>query len=73
MKIRWEGSKLIHPFSDGGLDYGGNEKEDKNVKKNFKETINKFGSNAYCNSLTRGRITFIVLILEETKTCSKQI
>ena len=32
-----------------------NEKEDKNVKKNFKEIINKFGSNAYCNSLTRGK------------------
>lgn len=55
MKIRWEGSRINHPSDDVGLDCGENEKEDKNDEKNFREIIKKFGSNAYFNSLTRGK------------------
>lgn len=46
MKIRWEGSRINHPSGDVGLDCGGNEKEDKNDEKNFREIIKKFGPNA---------------------------
>lgn len=33
MKIRWEGSRINHPSDDVGLDCGGNEKEEKMMKR----------------------------------------